>query len=40
MLFTATGKQVGINMATLMPCHQLLGKFWKVGVRYRQSKQV
>ncbi|MEO3704028.1 hypothetical protein AAFM79_03440 [Trichormus azollae HNT15244] len=24
MLFTGTGKQVGINMATLMPCHQLL----------------
>ncbi|MBK1989390.1 DUF2605 domain-containing protein [Sphaerospermopsis aphanizomenoides BCCUSP55] len=39
MLFAATGKQVGIDMATLMPWHQLLGECWKVGMRYRQSQQ-
>lgn len=38
MLFTATGKQVGIDMATLMPWHQLLGECWKVGMRYHQLK--
>lgn len=39
MLFAATGKQVGIDMATLIPWHQLLGECWKVGMRYRQSQQ-
>ncbi|QYX33124.1 DUF2605 domain-containing protein [Sphaerospermopsis torques-reginae] len=39
MLFAATGKQVGLDMATLMPWHQLLGECWKVGIRYRQSQQ-
>lgn len=39
MLFAATGKQIGIDMATLMPWHQLLGECWKVSIRYRQSKQ-
>ncbi|MEA5552242.1 DUF2605 domain-containing protein [Anabaena cylindrica UHCC 0172] len=39
MLFTATNKQVGIDMATLMPWHQLLTECGNVGMRYRQSKQ-
>ncbi|TAF04216.1 MAG: DUF2605 domain-containing protein [Nostocales cyanobacterium] len=39
MLFAATGKQVGIDMATLMPWHQLLRECGKVGMRYRQLKQ-
>jgi Protein of unknown function (DUF2605) len=37
MLFAATNEQVGIDMATLMPWHQLLGECWKVGMRHRQS---
>lgn len=41
MLFQATGGQVGIDMATLMPWHQLLTDCWKVAMRFRsdQSKQ-
>lgn len=39
MLFTATGKQVGIDMATLIPWHHLLGECWRVSMRHRQSKQ-
>ncbi|BAZ82290.1 MAG: DUF2605 domain-containing protein [Sphaerospermopsis sp.] len=38
MLFAVTGKKVGLDMATLMPWHQLLGECWKVGMRYRQSQ--
>ncbi|MFB2646410.1 DUF2605 domain-containing protein [Raphidiopsis sp. BLCC-F218] len=38
MLFNATGKQVGLDMATLAPWHQLLGECWRVGMRYRQIK--
>jgi hypothetical protein len=38
MLFAATGKQVGLDMATLIPWHQLLGQCWKVSMRYRQSQ--
>lgn len=38
MLFNATGKQVGLDMATLAPWHQLLGECWRVGMRYRQVK--
>jgi Protein of unknown function (DUF2605) len=39
MLFTATDRQVGIEMATLMPWHQLVAECGNVGMRYRQSKQ-
>lgn len=39
MLFAATGKQVGIDMATLIPWHHLLGECWRVSMRYRQSQQ-
>lgn len=38
MLFAATGKQVGMDMATLIPWHQLVTECGKVGMRYRQSK--
>lgn len=41
MLFQATGGQVGIDMATLMPWHHLLTECWKVAMRFRleQSNQ-
>ncbi|AFZ59376.1 DUF2605 domain-containing protein [Anabaena cylindrica FACHB-243] len=39
MLFAATDRQVGIDMATLMPWHQLVTECGNVGMRYRQSKQ-
>ncbi|EHC16110.1 DUF2605 domain-containing protein [Fischerella thermalis] len=35
MLFTATEGQVGIDMATLMPWHQLLSQCWKVAMYFR-----
>ncbi|WP_016953066.1 DUF2605 domain-containing protein [Anabaena sp. PCC 7108] len=38
MLFAATDEQVGIDMATVMPWHQLVSECWNVGMRYRQSK--
>ncbi|WP_071191453.1 DUF2605 domain-containing protein [Trichormus sp. NMC-1] len=38
MLFTATNEQAGIDMATIMPWHQLVSECWNVGMRYRQSK--
>jgi Protein of unknown function (DUF2605) len=39
MLFTVTEKQVGIDMATLMPWHQLVTECWGVGMRLGQSKE-
>lgn len=41
MLFQATGRQVGIDMATLMPWHRLVTECWEVGMRFRseQAKQ-
>lgn len=38
MLFKATGEQVGIDMATLMPWHKLVTECWKVAMQFR-SKQ-
>jgi len=38
MLFQATGGQVGIDMATLMPWHELLTECWKVGMRFRSQQ--
>ncbi|MER3493656.1 MAG: DUF2605 domain-containing protein [Mastigocladus sp. ERB_26_2] len=35
MLFTAIEGQVGIDMATLMPWHQLLSQCWKVAMHFR-----
>ena len=39
MLFTATDKQVGIDMATLMPWHQLVTGCWNVAMRFRQGRE-
>ncbi|NET60117.1 MAG: DUF2605 domain-containing protein [Symploca sp. SIO2E6] len=38
MLFQATGRQVGLEIATLMPWHQLVGECWQVGMRWRSLK--
>ena len=35
MIFDATGGQVGVEMATLMPWHRLLSECWQVGMRWR-----
>ena len=34
-LFQATGGQVGIETAALMPWHRLLAESWQVSVRFR-----
>jgi len=39
MLFKATNQQVGIDMATVMPWHQLVTECWGVGTRLGQSKE-
>jgi len=38
MLFTVAEGKVGIDMATLMPWHQLVTECWNVSMRFR-SKQ-
>jgi hypothetical protein len=38
MLFQATGGQVGIDMAAIMPWHHLLTECWKVGMRFRAER--
>lgn len=38
MLFQATGGQVGIDIATLMPWHQLVTECWKVTMRFRSQQ--
>ena len=40
MLFAATDGQVGIEMETLMPWHQLVTECWKVTMRLRQEREV
>jgi hypothetical protein len=40
MLFSATDGQVGVDMATLMPWHQLVTECWKVAMRFRQTPGV
>ena len=40
MLFTATDQQVGIDMATVMPWHQLVTECWGVGMRLGQLKEL
>ena len=40
MLFAATGEQVGIDMATLKPWHQLVTECWNVAMRFRQAREV
>ncbi|BAZ84608.1 DUF2605 domain-containing protein [Dolichospermum compactum] len=39
MLFTATENQVGIDMPTVIPWHQLVTECWSVGMRLGQSKE-
>ncbi|MCC5638216.1 DUF2605 domain-containing protein [Nostoc sp. CHAB 5844] len=39
MLFTATDKQVGIDMTTLTPWHQLVTECWNVAIRFHQEKE-
>jgi hypothetical protein len=39
MLFAATDKKVGIDMATLIPWHQLLGECWRVSMRHRKLQR-
>ncbi len=38
MLFQATGSQVGLEVATLMPWHQLVGECWQVAMEWRSLK--
>ncbi|NEQ65945.1 MAG: DUF2605 domain-containing protein [Symploca sp. SIO1B1] len=38
MLFQATGRQVGLEVATLMPWHQLVGDCWQVAMQWRSLK--
>jgi hypothetical protein len=39
MLFSATQGQVGIEMRTIMPWHQLLTECWKVAMIFRNEEQ-
>ena len=38
LMFQATEGQVGIDMATLVPWHQLVTECWKVAIRYRSEQ--
>lgn len=38
MLYEVTGKQAGIEVAAMMPWHNLLLECQAVGMRYRQNK--
>lgn len=38
LMFQATGGQVGLNMSTLVPWHQLLTECWKVAMRFRAEQ--
>lgn len=38
MLFKATECKVGIDMAALMPWHQLVTECWKVAMRFRSEQ--
>lgn len=38
LMFQATGGQVGIEMATLVPWHQLVTECWKVAMRFRSEQ--
>ncbi len=40
MLFTATKEQVGIDMAVIMPWHQLVAECWNVSMRFRQAREL
>ena len=38
IMFQATGGQVGLDMATLVPWHQLVTECWKVAMRFRSER--
>lgn len=38
MLFHATGGQVGVETAALMPWHQLVTECWQVAMRFRSQR--
>jgi hypothetical protein len=40
LMFQATGGQVGIEMAALVPWHQLVTECWKVAMRFRSEQAV
>lgn len=40
MLFNATGGQVGLDMATLAPWHQLVTQCWNVAMRFHQAREI
>ncbi|MBR8838845.1 MAG: DUF2605 domain-containing protein [Stigonema ocellatum SAG 48.90 = DSM 106950] len=40
MLFSAIDGKVGLDMATLMPWHQLVTECWSVATRFRQGRDV
>jgi hypothetical protein len=39
MLFNATDQQVGLDMTTIMPWHQLVTQCWNVAMRFHQEKE-
>ncbi|BAY13317.1 DUF2605 domain-containing protein [Calothrix sp. NIES-2098] len=40
MMFNATDGQVGIDMATITPWHELVTECWNVVMRYHQEKDI
>ena len=40
MLFTVAEGKVGIDMATLMPWHQLVTECWNVSMQFRSKQNV
>jgi hypothetical protein len=37
MLFSATGEQVGVEVAVLVPWHRLVTECWQVAARFRSE---
>ncbi|MBD2163266.1 DUF2605 domain-containing protein [Calothrix membranacea FACHB-236] len=40
MMFSATDGQVGIEMATIKPWHELVTECWNVALRFHKEKDV
>lgn len=40
MLFSATGGQVGVETAALMPWHKLVTECWQVAMRFRAEQSL
>ncbi|MBD2211530.1 DUF2605 domain-containing protein [Nostoc linckia FACHB-104] len=40
MMFSATDGQVGIEMATIKPWHELVTECWNVALRFHKEKNV